>query len=113
MAAFKGVISETVILSFLSSLIFATHRYLKERLALVWREKLTRKLHRQYFHAMNYYKISHLNESKIADVEERITRQMRMHVHDCRPRPTASPTTRLHTRMHMCTPARLRARASA
>jgi len=76
-AAFKGVISETVILSFLSSLIFATHRYLKERLALVWREKLTRKLHRQYFHAMNYYKISHLNESKIADVEERITRDPR------------------------------------
>ena len=39
---FKKIISETVVLSLLSSLIFALHRYLKERLTLVWRAKLTR-----------------------------------------------------------------------
>jgi ABC-type uncharacterized transport system fused permease/ATPase subunit len=77
LTAFKSIISETVVLSFLSSIIFAVHRYLKERLALVWRQKLTSKLHRQYFHAMAYYKISHLNDDKIKDVEERITRDPR------------------------------------
>jgi len=74
---FRKIIKDTVILSVLSSLIFATHRYLKERLTLVWREKLTRQLHRRYFHQMNYYKISHMNKNKISDVEERITRDPR------------------------------------
>jgi len=74
---FRSIIQETIVLSVLSSLIFATHRYLKERLTLVWREKLTRQLHRRYFHSMNYYKISHMNQNKISDVEERITRDPR------------------------------------
>ena len=74
---FSRIIQETVVLSVLSSMIFAAHRYLKERLTLVWREKLTKQLHRRYFHAMNYYKISHLNQSKINDVEERMTKDPR------------------------------------
>jgi ABC-type uncharacterized transport system fused permease/ATPase subunit len=74
---FKSIIRETVVLSILSSVIFAAHRFLKERLTLVWREKLTKQLHAKYFHGMNYYKLSHLNKNKIADVEERITRDPR------------------------------------
>lgn len=74
---FMGIIRETVVLSVLSSAIFAVHRYLKERLTLVWREKITRQLHRRYFHNMNYYKISHMNKQAISDVEERITRDPR------------------------------------
>ncbi|GBG25510.1 ABC transporter ATP-binding protein [Hondaea fermentalgiana] len=74
---FRSVIRQTVILSVLSSVIFATHRFLKERLTLVWRQKLTRQLHRQFFSNMMYYKISHMNKGEIADVEERITRDPR------------------------------------
>eukprot|EP00512_Aurantiochytrium_limacinum_P013995 CAMPEP_0171572062 /NCGR_PEP_ID=MMETSP0961-20121227/3878_1 /TAXON_ID=87120 /ORGANISM="Aurantiochytrium limacinum, Strain ATCCMYA-1381" /LENGTH=1321 /DNA_ID=CAMNT_0012126795 /DNA_START=328 /DNA_END=4290 /DNA_ORIENTATION=+ len=74
---FRSVIRQTVVLSILSSLIFATHRFLKERLTLVWRQKLTRQLHRQFFKNMMYYKISHMNKGEIADVEERITRDPR------------------------------------
>ena len=64
-------------MSVVSSLIFATHRYLKERLGLLWRERLTRELHEKYFHAMTYYKVSHLNKSRITDVEERIVKDPR------------------------------------
>lgn len=49
----------------------------KERLALVWREKLTKQLHKNYFNKMSYYKLSHLNEAQIADVEERIVKDPR------------------------------------
>eukprot|EP00924_Labyrinthula_sp_SR-Ha-C_P003233 snap_masked-scaffold_15-processed-gene-3.11-mRNA-1 protein AED:0.06 eAED:0.06 QI:0/0/0/0.5/1/1/2/0/1430 len=76
-AMFRSIIKETIILSGISSLIFAVHRFLKERLTLVWREKLTKRLHQKYFHAMNYYKISHLNKNEIADVEERLTKDPR------------------------------------
>eukprot|EP00941_MAST-03F_sp_MAST-3F-sp1_P006281 g6281.t1 len=74
---FQRVILETAGLSLLSSVIFALHRFLKERLTLVWRTKLTRQLHREYFSDQCYYKLSHLNERKITDVEERITRDTR------------------------------------
>ena len=43
---FKAVMYETVVLSLVSSGIFAFHRFLKERLAMLWREKLTGQLHR-------------------------------------------------------------------
>ena len=75
--AFRGIMVETAIMSLVSSLIFATHRFLKERLALLWREKLTRQLHSKYFKGMNYYKLSHLNQSQISDVEERIVKDPR------------------------------------
>jgi len=74
---FRSVIKQTVFLSILSSIIFATHRFLKERLTLVWRVKLTKQLHRQFFRNMMYYKISHMNQNEIADVEERITKDPR------------------------------------
>ena len=74
---FRRVIFETVIMSLLSSLIYATHRYLKERLSLIWREKLTKQLHEKYFTSMNYYRLSHLNRGEIADVEERIVKDPR------------------------------------
>ena len=74
MGLFKGILFQTAWMSVLSSLIFATHRYLKERLTNVWREKLTAQLHRSYFKGMNYYKLSHLNKSEIDDVEERIVK---------------------------------------
>ena len=71
------VIVETVLMSMASSLIYATHRYLKERLSLIWREKLTKQLHRKYFTRMNYYRLSHLNRGEIADVEERMVKDPR------------------------------------
>ena len=74
---FRRVIVETVVMSLLSSLIYATHRYLKERLSLIWREKLTKQLHRKYFSRMNYYRLSHLNRGEIADVEERMVKDPR------------------------------------
>ena len=77
MDLFKGILFQTAWMSVLSSLIFATHRYLKERLTNVWREKLTAQLHRSYFKGMNYYKLSHLNKSEIDDVEERIVKDPR------------------------------------
>eukprot|EP00756_Hemistasia_phaeocysticola_P011991 Hpha_TRINITY_DN15165_c3_g17::TRINITY_DN15165_c3_g17_i1::g.126646::m.126646 len=77
MPLFRKVIIETAIMSILSSVIFAAHRFLKERLGLLWRDKLIGQLHRKYFHAMNYYKLSHLNESKISDVEERVVKDSR------------------------------------
>jgi len=74
---FRKVMMQTVFLSALSSVIFSLHRYLKDRLTLVWRVQLTRQLHRRFFFDHAYYKISHLNENKIPDVEERITRDPR------------------------------------
>ena len=74
---FKQVMYQTVILSCLSSVIFSLHRYLKDRLTLVWRIQLTRQLHERFFYDHGYYKISHLNENNIPDVEERITRDPR------------------------------------
>ena len=74
---FRRVILETVIMSLLSSLIYATHRYLKERLSLIWREKLTKQLHKKYFTSMNYYRLSHLNRGEISDVEERMVKDPR------------------------------------
>ena len=74
---FRRVIVETVLMSVASSLIYATHRYLKERLSLIWREKLTKQLHRKYFTRMNYYRLSHLNRGEIADVEERMVKDPR------------------------------------
>ena len=60
-----------------ASAIFSCHRYLKERLASLWREKLTKQLHRRYFHAMGYYKLSHLNNQAIPDVSERMVKDPR------------------------------------
>lgn len=76
-ALFRRVILETARMSVVSSLIFAAHRYLKERLSLLWREKLTKQLHRKYFRSMAYYKLSHLNQGAIGDVEERIVKDPR------------------------------------
>lgn len=75
--AFKSIMYQTILLSMFSSVIFALHRYLKDRLTLVWRIKLTRKIHEGFFYNHAYYKISHMNENKIPDVEERITRDPR------------------------------------
>ncbi|KAH9249815.1 hypothetical protein BASA81_012410 [Batrachochytrium salamandrivorans] len=74
---FKQVMLSTLFYSFVSSLIFSLHRYLKDRLTLVWRVQLTRQLHERFFFDHGYYKISHLNENAIPDVEERITRDPR------------------------------------
>ncbi len=74
---FHEILKQTAILSILSSVIFALHRYLKEKLTLAWRSKLTRQLHRKYFDHMASYKLSHMNQGKIPDVEERITKDTR------------------------------------
>jgi ABC-type uncharacterized transport system fused permease/ATPase subunit len=74
---FKAVMFETVWMSVVASGIYATHKYLKERLSLIWREKLTKQLHQKYFSSMNYYRLSHLNRSEIADVEERMVKDPR------------------------------------
>ena len=77
MSAFRGLMFDAGWMSVLASVIFSTHRYLKERLAALWREKLTKQLHSRYFHAMGYYKLSHLNNQKIPDVAERIVKDPR------------------------------------
>jgi len=59
MGAFRGLMFDAGWMSVLASVIFSTHRYLKERLAALWREKLTKQLHSRYFHAIGYYKLSH------------------------------------------------------
>ena len=59
------------------SILYAVHRFLKERLALIWREKLTKQLHRKYFNKMSFYKLSHLHGNEIDDVEERIVKDPR------------------------------------
>lgn len=74
---FKRVMIESSIMGVICSVLYAIHRYLKERLALLWREKLTKQLHRKYFRKMSYYKLSHLNEQQISDVEERIVKDPR------------------------------------
>ena len=74
--------------------------FAQERLALIWREKLTKQLHAKYFNKMvrecrccrpravhplhlttalmqAFYKLSHLNEAQISDVEERIVKDPR------------------------------------
>lgn len=76
-SAFRQVMWQTVILSGLSSVIFSLHRYLKDRLTLVWRIQLTKQLHERFFFDHGFYKVSHLNKNKIPDVEERITRDPR------------------------------------
>ena len=40
-------------------------------------KKLTKQLHRRYFHAMGYYKLSHLNNQAIPDVSERMVKDPR------------------------------------
>ena len=77
MPAFRGLLFDAAWMSVLASVIFSTHRYLKERLAALWREKLTKQLHQRYFHAMGYYKLSHLNKQAIPDVAERIVKDPR------------------------------------
>jgi ABC-type uncharacterized transport system fused permease/ATPase subunit len=74
---FKAVLFETVWMSVVASGIYATHKYLKERLSLIWREKLTKQLHQKYFTRMNYYRLSHLNRNEIGDVEERMVKDPR------------------------------------
>ena len=74
---FKQVMFETVWMSIVASGIYATHKYLKERLSLIWREKLTKQLHQKYFTRMNYYRLSHLNRNEIGDVEERMVKDPR------------------------------------
>lgn len=74
---FKHVMYETVLMSAVASGIYATHKFLKERLALIWREKLTKQLHQKYFTSMNYYRLSHLNRNEISDVEERMVKDPR------------------------------------
>jgi len=74
---FKQVMFETVGMSVVASGIYATHKYLKERLSLIWREKLTKQLHQKYFTSMNYYRLSHLNRNEIGDVEERMVKDPR------------------------------------
>ena len=76
-SVFKRVMVESSLMGIVCSLLYAVHRYLKERLALLWREKLTKQLHRDYFNKMSYYKLSHLNEQQINDVEERIVKDPR------------------------------------
>eukprot|EP00942_MAST-04A_sp_MAST-4A-sp1_P002841 g2841.t1 len=75
--AFRNLLFDAGWMSLLASAIFSCHRYLKERLASLWREKLTKQLHRRYFHAMGYYKLSHLNKQAIPDVSERMVKDPR------------------------------------
>eukprot|EP00944_MAST-04C_sp_MAST-4C-sp1_P007501 g7501.t1 len=77
LGAFKTLLFDAGWMSLLASAIFSCHRYLKERLASLWREKLTKQLHRRYFHAMGYYKLSHLNNQAIPDVSERTVKDPR------------------------------------
>jgi len=77
LSAFRKLLFDAGWMSLLASAIFSCHRYLKERLASLWREKLTKQLHRRYFHAMGYYKLSHLNKQAIPDVSERMVKDPR------------------------------------
>ena len=58
--SFYALLKSTAVLAAMASLIYATHKWLKERLAHVWRAKLTHQLHDEYFRSMQFYRLSHL-----------------------------------------------------
>ena len=58
--SFYRLLKSAALLSAAASVIYAVHKWLKERLGLVWRAKLTHQLHARYFRSMQFYRLSHL-----------------------------------------------------
>ena len=72
---FFSLIVQTALVSFGRSCLFASTFWMRIRVGIVWREKLTRLIHEKYLSNMVYYKQLNL-EDGVQDPEERLARDI-------------------------------------